>query len=120
MMKCLENKNSNHVRIPVFQIIIITKLDIQLAKLPKATKFYPQNRNKEMNHNQIGNKQYKNEEEANITTLGATVVAALTTRPRKDLWLTSETPTGDPNLRFEGLRPSNDAKFLAEIDDAVS
>lgn len=57
---------------------------------------------------------------AKLTTLGATVVAALTARPRKERWLTSDTPAGDPNLRFEGLSPSNDAKLLAEIDDAVS
>lgn len=54
------------------------------------------------------------------STLGATVVAALTTRPRKDLWLTSDTAAGDPNLPLKGLSPSNEAKLLAEIDEAVS
>lgn len=48
------------------------------------------------------------------------MVAALTTRPRKDLWLTSDTAAGDPNLPFEGLSPWNEAKFLGEIDEAVS
>ena len=64
--------------------------------------------------------QIQNTHKTIYVTLGATAVAALTTKPRKDLWL--KPPPTEANLTFEVLRPSNDEKPLAGTltDDAVS
>lgn len=54
--------------------------------------------------------------------MGATTVAALTTRPWNDLRLRPpglKTPT-EEILTVEVLSPSNDGKILVEIDEAVS
>lgn len=56
-------------------------------------------------------------------TLGATTVAALTTRLRKDLWVRPPGFSGRPAdeiLTVEGLSPSNDGKLLVEIAGAVA
>lgn len=58
-----------------------------------------------------------------MNTLGATTVAALTTRPRKDFWVTTPPFVKGPKeeiLRVEGRSPSNDGKLLVEIEEALS
>jgi len=56
--------------------------------------------------------------------LGATTVAALTTKHRKGRWERAKPPAGlkDANLTLEALNPSKEDKFLAEteIEDAVN